>query len=386
MRRILIYSDRSGIYGAEQIDHRLALAFREAGYAVALAQPTACNPLVDERARLGIPHHWLPDENLYNWRNPDPSLTDPAPAERCFDEIRPDLILFTDSFPFANLAAKQAAARRGIPYLVLVHCVQPGWADQFGAFLPALPAVYAAAREVIAVSSENLDLLRRVFGLPPARGRVVHNGRPAIFFAPGDESARRRLRAELNLGEDRIVALSVGRFEWVKGYDLLLEALPFLRRCPVWERLAFVWVGSGTMTDRSRRIARMLGGGRVQILGAREDIPALLDAADLLVHPARFEGMPLVVLEAMAKGLPILATPVSGIPEALGDTGLLLAAPEETLEFKRGLANAICELAGDDERRRVLGNAARRRALDCFTETRMIRDWLDLLRQALAQS
>jgi glycosyltransferase involved in cell wall biosynthesis len=382
MIHLLIFSDRNGIFGAEQIDHRLALGFREAGFQVSMAQPTADNVLIEERRGHGIPHHWLPVEDIYNWRVPAPSLSDPGPAECCFAEARPDLILFTDSFPLANLAAKEAAARLGIPYLVLVHCVQPAWAEQYAPFLPRLPNLYVAAREVVAVSTENLELLRGHFGLDPERGRVVLNGRPAVFFQPRNEAERRRVRAELGVTEDQLLVLTVGRYETVKGYDKFLDALPLLRRCPHWDRLAFAWAGSGTMADALRRVARMLGGGRVRVLGERGDVPALLDAADLMAHPARFEGMPLVLLEAMAKGLPIIASSVSGIPEALGDTGLLLPSPIGTPDFKQHLADALCALAGDAERRLALGHAARDRAVARFTEARMIGDWTDLVRRA----
>ncbi len=124
MSRILIYSDRGGAYGAEQINHRLALAFAAAGLSVAIAQSQEDNVLVAERESRGIPHHWLPAEDVYDWHRPAPSLTDPSAAAHCFASARPDLILFADSFPFANLAAKQLAARRLYP-LCGTHPLRP---------------------------------------------------------------------------------------------------------------------------------------------------------------------------------------------------------------------------------------------------------------------
>jgi glycosyltransferase involved in cell wall biosynthesis len=383
MTRVLIFSDRNGIFGAEQIDHRLALGFLNAGFQVSMAQPMANSVLVEERLHHGIAQHWLPLEDLYNWRQPAPSLSDPEPAERCFAEVRPDLILFTDSCPLANLAAKEVAARQGFPYLVLVHCVEPTWAKQYAGFVPRLPSLYAAARDVVAVSSENLDLLRSHFGLAPHRGRVILNGRPQAFFAPSNTAERQRVRTELGVPADQLLVLTIGRYELVKGYDKFLDALPLLRRSSEWNRLTFAWVGSGSMHQALLRVARMLGGGRVRLLGERGDVPALLDAADLMVHPARFEGMPLVLLEAMAKGLPIIASSVSGIPEALGDAGVLLPSPISCPQFKHHLANAVCALAADADRRECLGQAARIRATTCFTEARMIAEWNDLLLQTV---
>lgn len=383
MTGILLYSDRNGVFGAEQIDHRLVLGLREAGFAVAVAQPPAETVLAAERASLGIRHHALPSENIYDWHHPAPSLNDATAAERCFDEARPDLILFTDSFPLANLAAKEAALRRGIPYLVLVHCVQPAWAEQYRAFVGRLAPLYAAAKEVIAVSADNLDLLRRDFGLSASRGRVVVNGRPTVFFTAPDQDVRRQARAELGIPDDHVVALSIGRYEMVKGYDLLLDALPLLRRSPQWPRLAFVWVGSGTLEAKLRRFARLVGDNRVRVLGERSDVRGLLDAADLLIHPARFEGMPLVVLEAMAKGLAIVASAIGGNIEALGDTGILLPAPVDSAEFKTQLAKAIGRLSEDAAWRRRLGAAAHARALAHFSEARMLANYLALIRASL---
>jgi glycosyltransferase involved in cell wall biosynthesis len=377
--RILIYSDSSGIYGAEQINHVLAMTLRKNGYETIFAQPEAENVLVKNRAAQEIEHYWLPDENIYDWRHPAPSLSDPAPAESCLDAVRPDLVLFADSFPFANLAAKQAAARRGIPYLVLIHCVQTGWADNYRKFLSQLPCVYRSAAEVVAVSTQNLELLKSDFGLTQSCGRVILNGRPDEFFVPRSEDVRLRIRKELGFTPENVVALSIGRMEFVKGWQHQLDALPLLNRCEHWKQLRFIWVGDGTLLPQVNRISRFLAKGRVRLIREHHDVPSLLDAADLVVHPAEFEGMPLVVLESMAKGLPVIASSVSGIPEALGDTGLLLRAASDEPCFSERLAASICGLAGDEEKRVELGRSARARALTKFAEARMISDWLALI-------
>lgn len=386
MNRILFYSDRTGVYGAERINQQLAVAFQRAGFHVFVAQPPGDNPLTQALDRASIFRYDLPADNPYDWRNPAESLTDPRAAEACFTTVAPDLVLFADGFPFASLAAKQAAMRADTPFLTFVHLVRPEWEQQFAAFLPALAAAHAAAREVVAVSANNLTLLRDHFGLAASKGLVIHNGRPAEFFQPRDAAARRRLRQAWGVTEDDVVAITVGRFDHEKGYDLLLDVLPSLRAAPCWSKLMLIWVGDGPLLPRAARLAKLVADDRVVLLGRRHDLTDLLDAADLLVHPSRCEGLPLVVLEAMAKRVPVIATAVGGIPEALGGTGVLLPEPSADPVFKRTLADAIASLAGDETRRRALGRLAHERAERCFTESRMVDQWLDLVRRIASQS
>ena len=383
MKRVLLYSDSSGVYGAERINHSLALALKNAGFRVVVAQPQGDNCLTAEREKLGIVHHWLPDENVYDWRHPAPSLLDPSVAEYCLEKWRPDLVVFADSFPFANLKAKQAAVARKAPYMIIVHCVQKGWAEQYCAFSAQLASLYRAAREVIAVSTDNLVLLRRHFGLGPDSGRVIYNGRPRTFFELADGAKRERLRRELGVEPDGIMVLSVGRFELVKGWQHLLDALPRLRRCPCWPRLSMVWVGGGTHGDRIRKLARLLGGNRVSVLPEREDVASLYDAADILAHPALYEGMPLVVLEAMAKGVVVVASAASGIPEAVADTGIIVDAEPSGPGFGDAFAKAIRLLTEDKKLRLLLSHGARERAKSHFTEERMQKFYVDLVRSSL---
>ena len=386
MSRILIYSDRGGVYGAEQINHCLALSLQSNGHEVTVVQPEAHHHLIATQSGRGITHHWLTEENVYDLRTTAPSLVDPSDAKRIFAAAKPDVVLFADSFPCANLAAKQVAARQNIPYIVLLHCVQAGWATDYADYVPLLPATYEAALEVVAVSGENLTLLHEHFGLAPDLGRVIHYGRPAEFFADRRQQVRQRVREALRIAHDSVVFLTVGRFEFAKGYHYLLDALPRLRQSPSWEQSEFVWVGAGTLEQQIRKVATFLGSGRVHVLSERDDVTDLLDCADVLLHPAQFEGMPLVVLEAMAKSLPIIATPVSGIPEALGETGVLLPAPQRGPQFSERIATEVARLANDPARRERVGLAAHRRAEQMYTEQRMCADWNQLVNRMLTEA
>ena len=384
MKRLLLYTDMASVYGAEQITHALALGFVRSGWQVTVAQPRASHRLVDEEARAGVAHRWLAPDLLWDAARPARMLTDHEEPAQVMDETRPDLVVFSDGAPMSNLTAKEVAAARGFPYVVLCHCVTPAWAGLFARAVARLPAAFARARAVVAVSQENLDLLRRHFGLAEQSGMVVHNGRPDAFFAPRSSSVRRRVRDELGLPAGAVVAITVGRLDLVKGYQYQVAAFKHLRDSPAWRSLRFVWVGDGTLAGQLRGMTeRLRMDDRVRFLARRDDVPDLLDAADLFVLPSLFEGMPLAILEAMAKRLPVIATAVSGTPEALADTGCLLPPPRGDAAFPQALAAAIARLAQDAAERERLGTAAYLRADSCFRESRMVERYLRLADEAI---
>lgn len=384
MKRLLLYTDMASVYGAEQVTHALALGFCRSGWQVTIAQPQASHRLVDEEARAGIAHRWLAPDLLWNASRPARMLTDHVEPAQVMDETRPDLVVFSDGAPMSNLTAKEVAAARGTPYVVVCHCATPAWASAFSHAVARLPAAFGQARAVVAVSQENLDLLRSRFGLAADAGTVVHNGRPDAFFAPRSPSTRRRVRDELGLPADAVVAITVGRLDLVKGYQYQIAAIKHLRESPAWRSLRFVWVGDGTLASQLRGMAERLRlDDRIRFLARRDDVPDLLDAADLFVLPSLFEGMPLAILEAMAKRLPVIATAVSGTPEALADTGCLLPPPRGDAGFPRALAAAIERLALDGDARERLGSAAHLRADACFRESRMVERYLRLADEAL---
>ena len=180
------------------------------------------------------------------------------------------------------------------------------------------------------------------------------------------------MREALGIPADAVVSITVGRMDLVKGYQYQIAAMKPLRASPAWPSLRFVWVGDGGLAEQLRGLAaRLRIDDKVHLLARRNDVPDLLDAADLFVLPSLFEGMPLAVIEAMAKGLPVVASAVSGTPEALGDAGRVLATPVRNPAFPQALAAAIERLVLDPSERRDLGAAARARAEPCFRASRM---------------
>ena len=301
---ILVYSDCSGKDGAEQCSHIIMLDLEEAGYRVVCAQPFAEHSLVAERMRLGIEHYWLGEEHLYDATDiKGPSLED---CQDLFSAVKPDLVFFSDGSPFSSLQAKKKAIEMDIPFVILTHCVNEQWSEERAPLMGDLRLVFENAEELVSVSNKNLIDLRAHFSLPVNKGRVIYNGRPDKFFEKRDLSTRLRIRKELGISKDAVVCTTVGRMEVMKGYQYLLSAIEILKDSTIWSELQFVWIGTGTLENRFRSMAAEMGvDDSIHFLGSRNDIEDVLDASDLFVLPSQYEGMPLSVIEAMARGLPV---------------------------------------------------------------------------------
>lgn len=379
---VLLYTDDPALGGVAQYNHTLLLALARAGYRVTCMQTESDSPLAREQREHGIAHRWVGYDTGKEFAR---TLTDRASFEQMLGEDRPDFAIFSDCCPLSNLGARQAALDAGVPYMTVVGFVGAYLAKNFAAYLPQLARQHAAARAVVAVSTENLDLLRRHFGTPESLGEVIHYGRPEQFFQPIDAAVRARLRAELGLPADAVVSFTAARLSAVKGLNLQLAALQALKGSAAYDRLALVWAGEGDQrAELESEILRRGLQGKVHLLGHRWDVAHWYDAADFFTLSSQLEGMPLCIMEAMAKGLPVVATAVSGIPEELGDTGQLLPNPAvDATGAVRDLARTMAAWALDVKQRQRVGAAGRVRADMMFRESLMLQRTLALVQRQL---
>jgi protein O-GlcNAc transferase len=384
-KHILIYTDDPEFGGVAQWNHSILLALVARGYRVSCVQTRCDSPLVKEREALGVRHHWL---NYDTGKEFGRTLEDRSDAEAIFRQDRPDLVVFSDCCPVSNMAARQAALDLGIPYVVVVHFVGPYLAKNFARQLPALSLQHARAQAIVAVSEENLKLLRGQFGTPATQGQVIHYGRPARFFQPRDEAVRQRLRAEQNIPADAVVCFTAARLTGVKGFVYQLEAIKLLQKTPGAKNIYFVWAGDGDQrTAIAQQVAHLHATDNVRLLGHRWDVSDWHDAADIFVLPSELEGMPLSIMEAMAKGIPVIATAVSGTPEELGDTGKLLPNPAQDPQgVVRQLAETIVLWAKNPAIRQEQGRRGRERAERMFREELMVERTLAVLEAQLARA
>ena len=385
--RLLLYADCPGIYGAGQCNHILIRELAQKGFSCTFVQPKASHHLVEERQGLGIEQMWIEEDDIFTPGGDLQSLWNCSEPERIFASARPDLIIFCDGCPVSNLAAKQVACRLGIPYLVIVHCVTPSWAKKFSKYLGALRDAYQKATRVIAVSEENLSLLHQLFQLPAHQGEVIHNGVHERFFSPKDVSIREKILREIGVPLNGTLCLTVGRMDPVKGYQHQLKAMEKLQMSVIWPNLFFGWVGVGGSEPRLRAWVDKLGfQDRVKFLGERDDISDILNAADMFVLPSHFEGMPLAITEAMAKGLPVAASGISGVPEQLGNTGQLLTDPNKEPEKTISeLVQIIQYWAENSNSRRQVGKECKKRAQVMFRADHMLQTYWEHIERMLAE-
>ncbi|HEY9622201.1 MAG TPA: TylF/MycF/NovP-related O-methyltransferase [Crinalium sp.] len=381
-KHILLYTDDPGVGGVAQYNHSIVLGLKQRGYRVTLVQSRTTNPLLEQQIQLGIEHEWLDFDTQKDFDRTFHNLTDP---QDIFDRTRPDLILFSDGCPTSNFAAKQVALQLGIPYLVVIGFAAPYLAERFAFCLDAVADQHRQAKAVIAVSQENLEVLHQRFRLSSDRGEVIHYGRPELYFAPPKPEVRDRLRSELGIPEDGILCFTAARLEGIKGYQYQLDAIVQLKQTVIWPKLYFVWAGEGPLRDQIRAaIQDLKAANQIKLLGHRWDVADWYDAADIFVFPSEMEGMPLAVMEAMAKGLPVAASAVSGIPEELGNTGKLLPDPNTDPHGTiRELVATIQAWGIDPGLRAAIGQACQQRARTLFTEQRMVEETLMVVERAL---
>lgn len=250
---------------------------------------------------------------------------------------RYDLLLASWGYPDA-VGTARLARKLDLPYVVKVHGSDLNVQANHRLRRTQIASALRGAQAVIAVS-DALAGKARGLGVDHDRVHLLYNGVDSERFHPGD---RAKARQALGLPPDAPLVLYVGNLKESKGCVDLLEAFPAVLRQHPEARLAFV--GSGAAAEVLARRARQLGiADRVDLAGARphEQLPTWMQAADLLSLPSHNEGVPNVVLEAMACGLPVVATRVGGIPEVLpGQAGILVPARDRAA-LGHALADAL---------------------------------------------
>lgn len=288
---------------------------------------------------------------------PQSSSYDPRAAVRVRAAVRdvaPDVVIGHDYK--ANILLALATSE---PRVAVVH----GYTSEDSKIrmFEAIDRRVVRSAEAVVVVSDVLRAELLAAGTPPDRVHEIPNGVNADRIADGARAGRQAVRAELGLDDDVPLILSLGRLSPEKGQDTALDAFAALDRPDA--RLLLVGDGASREALEARCARRDLG-GRVVFAGWRDDPWACLGAADVFLLPSRSEGLPLALLEAMAAGIPAVATRVGAVGEVLEDGACgLVIDPDDPAS----LATALREVLSDPDAAKARADRAARRVRDTYS-------------------
>ena len=307
-------------------------------------------------------------------------------------ESRPDLILFVDSHCiWSLLALKRAAKERSIPFVTVINSMPQEYLKLFrsagnvGSAITNIGIVSAdSAARLVLVSTAALRVLEDEFPTLQAPRHVIVNGCAPARFVMAGAQARQDVRSLHGLDETDVAFICVARICALKGQRLCLEAVKKLRDENRLARVRLLFAGGGPQAEVDalrQAVADAALESRITVLGHCEDVTSLLGACDGFALASHTESMPFSVIEAMAQGLPVIATDVGGMSELLGDgAGMLVPSPEKSeAACIAALADAMSALATDSGRRSRHGHLGRERALSRFHEDRMIAQYREII-------
>lgn len=237
----------------------------------------------------------------------------------------------------------------------------------------------------IAVSCDLANWLSSSIGVKPARLQQIYNGVDHQKFTPSAGQCHEVLPEAMRPREPAVIIGTVGRLVEVKDQALILRAVKrLLEQSPDWrDRLRIVIVGDGPLRASLESTAESLGlADMLWMPGDRDDVPALLQAMDVFVLPSLGEGISNTLLEAMAAGLPVLATDVGGNPELVtdGENGRLFPVADEA-----AFCAALQELLDDSTLRETMGHNGLRRVRERFDWNRTVADYLRVYDELLGR-
>ena len=283
---------------------------------------------------------------------------------------RPDVVHAHNPVGGAAAAvARLLALRPNIAIVTTYHGVEPHRLEL------ATRVLMQTSDLVVGVGPTATRALQEI-GLPANRSATVYNA-----FSLRSSRGREDVRLEFGVPENSELVVTVGRYSAEKNQMLLLHAIAIL--VPKRPSLRALFVGLGTLEDDLRRATVTLGiADRVQITGPRADAHDIIQAADVFALSSTSEGFPLVVLEAMALGVPVVSTAVGGVGDAVVDRETGLLVPNGDAE---ALATAIAELLDDEGLRRRLAATARSWTRETCSEATMVEAYLELYVDAVSR-
>lgn len=342
--RVLEIMGNAIVGGMEKCVERLVAALPADAFEVTCICPFE-SPLTQTLRALGADVFIMPVRD-------DPAWSSIVSTAALVQERRIDLM--HAHLSNAHVLACLASALTGTPVLATIH----------GRTLPMADLeIYRLRRSRFSVVCQNALLHALSLGVSATDVELIGNGVDTGRFAPGNGDGW--LQRKLQLAPETVLVGFVGRLSPEKGPARFLQVASQLHRTH--SDLHFVMVGTGPLRTALRAEANRLRlRDRVHFTGDLDDMPRVYRNLHMLVMTSESEGRPLVLMEAMSAGLPVIAPDVGGIAEIIvnGQSGVLVA-PHDT----EALVHAVQELLGERTRALQLGKAARERVLQHFTQS-----------------
>jgi glycosyltransferase involved in cell wall biosynthesis len=368
--RILFLSTSMGMGGADSQLLTAAQVLSRRGHRVLIVSLTPLGPMGLEAHSAGIHTESLAMPRGF----PDPRGL--VRLVRLVRAWRPDVV--HSHMVHANLMARALRLLAPVPALVsTIHNIYEGGRLRMMAY--RLTNSLVDHMTIVSQAAADRFIADRI--VPKELLRVVPNGVDTERFRTLPPGTRESLRRSLGIGSE-FTWLAVGRFEVAKDYPNMLRAFARLREQQ--PDAVLLLVGRGSLQVETEALARELGlGGAVRFLGVRSDVPAVMAMADGYVMSSAWEGMPMVLLEAAAAGLPIVATRVGGNQEVVidGETGFL--TPPRDSEALAAAMKRLGELP--EAQRRSMGERAREHIRGHYGLDRVAERWEELYREVLAR-
>ncbi len=352
--------------GGEQQNLWLAAGLRELGEESEVVAPPG-SPLAARARAAGLTVHEVRMRGEWD-------LPAARRLGRLFRERRPDLVHCHTSH--AHTLAALAARGAGRPRLVVSRRVDFSIYRNF-LRLSRFKYLHMGVDRYVAISGAVREQLARD-GVPSARIEVVASGIDADRI---ERAARKDLRVDLGLPPGTPLVGDVAAFGWHKAQEVLVEATPLLLRAVPAAHVALI--GEGECRPKVEAVARRLGllGTRVHFCGFRDDVPEVLGSLDAFVMCSVMEGLCTSALDAQAAGVPVVASRVGGLVEAVadGETGILVPPRDPA-----ALADAVARVLLDRGLGDRLGKAGRARVRERFSVKAMVEGTRSVYRRLLA--
>lgn len=303
-----------------------------------------------------------------------PGLKDLQRLAGLIQEYQPDLVV---AFMYQAIQLCRAVKRIGYADFKLISSPRVHYRTRDDLSLMVDRWLKKADDLLVAESEASRTYLTGKMGYSPEKVLTIRNGTDIAGWTPS-KGDRVRVRKELGVADNEVLIGSVGRLEEQKGHIYLVEAIAKLRAA---HPVRCVIVGDGPMRGILTERIRQLGlEGVVLMPGEQKEIPTWLAAFDIFCLPSLWEGLPNALLEAMALGIPVVASKVDGVPEAVAaDITGLLCQPKDS----QSLYVPLQDLIADPALRKKLGAAASQVIQQNFTITTMVRAWEEACRKVL---